>query len=100
MNNSGQALKQSSKVALAAMAVLLIGAFVLYRERALFADGAFLTFNIINYKTLAIQWNRYGSIVSQIFPWVGAKVGFPLRTILLGYAVSFNVFYFLVAAIL
>jgi hypothetical protein len=100
MNFSQEALKSSARVALAALLLLLIGAIVYYKERALFADAAFLSFNIINYKSLAIQWNRYGSIVSQVFPWLGVKMHLPLKAILMSYSISFNVFSLLVGYVL
>src|ERR1043165_6712544 len=94
-----QALRQPAKVALAALAVLFIGSIVFYRERALFGDGAFLVFNIINFKTLYIQWGRYGSVVSQFLPYLDAKMGLSVKAALMAYGFSFHLFYLLSALI-
>lgn len=94
MAEPSQPLKQSAQVALIALAVLLIGAFVFYRERVFFGDASFLAFNIINYQRHYIQWNRYGSIVTQAIPYIAQLLHLPIKVALIGYAVSFNLFYF------
>ncbi len=87
-------------MALIALGILLIGAFILFKQRILFADAAFIAFNIINYKNMAIQIDRYGSFISQLFPYVGMKLHLPVKSLLVLYSASFNIFYFAVAFIL
>lgn len=91
--------KTLSKIALAAMALLLVGAIVFYRER-MFADTSFIGFSIINNQDFAIQHGRNGSFISQVIPLLGAKLHLPLRALLVGYSVGFNLFFLAVVAIL
>ena len=93
-------LKRISKISIAAIAVLLIGAFIFYKEHVFFADAAYVIFNILNYDALAIQFNRYGSFITQIVPYLGQKMHLPLQTIFIGYAISFSVFYLTIASLL
>ncbi len=100
MDVSKQSLKGVAKVGLAAMAGLFITALLFYRERVLFADASYVLFHIINDKKLAIQESRYGSFVTQMVPYFGQKLHLSLKAILIGYGVSFNLFFFSVNAIL
>lgn len=93
-------IKKLSYISLAAMAVLAIGAAVFYKEKSFFADTAYVLFNVVNTGNLAIQYNRYGAIVGQCVPWLGVRMHWPLRTILLVYSVWPYVFYLLVGALL
>jgi hypothetical protein len=93
-------LKNPAKVALATMVVLLIGSIVYYRERMLFGDASFISFNIVNYRSLQIQEGRYGSFITQLWPYLGQKMGLSLNCILLGYSIAFNAFYLVVASVL
>ncbi|MDI9318893.1 MAG: hypothetical protein QM530_00325 [Phycisphaerales bacterium] len=93
-------IKNVSKLALAALFILLLGAAQYYLERILFVDPAHISFSIINTKTLAIQERRYGSFISQIFPLVGVWLHLPLKGILFLYSISFNLFYFSAAILL
>ncbi|MES2701882.1 MAG: hypothetical protein V4649_04540 [Bacteroidota bacterium] len=92
-------MKTLSKIALAAMAVLLVGSVVCYHER-MFADTAFIGFSIINNQEFAIQHGRNGAFISQLIPMLGAKLHLPLKALLIGYSVGFNLFFFAVAAVL
>ena len=71
MNGGGQPLRNVAKIALAALLVLLTGAFVFYKERVLFADTAYILFNILNYHSFSIQEHRYGSFITQLVPYLG-----------------------------
>jgi hypothetical protein len=95
-----QTLKRASYVAFAAMAVLLLLAVVYYKERALFIDSSYVLFNIVNKGELMIQENRFGSFITQIIPFMCAKLHLPMSVILISYTISFNVFYLLVISIL
>ena len=98
--NESQGLRQSSRVALAALAVLLLIALIWFKEKVFFADASYVLFDIANYKNFDIQFNRYGSFITQLVPWVGFKLHLPLSALIIGYAISFHVFYLTVAAIL
>ena len=100
MDINQSSLKTLAKIALAAMAALFVIAIVFYKERVLFADAAFVVFHIINEKIFAIQENRYGSFITQMFPYFGAKLHLPLKTIIVGYGISFNLFFLSVNAAL
>ena len=82
------------------MALLLAGAAWFYRERMLFADASFITFNILDLHRFYIQEHRFGSFITQLVPWLGQKFHLPLRAILVGYSMSFNLFYLLVGMLL
>lgn len=99
MDADQSTLKTASKLALAALIVLLAGALFFARER-LFADASYIVFNIINYKRAAIQEYRYGSFITQMVPLIGCKLHLPLKVILLGYAISFNLFYVAIVSLL
>ena len=81
------------------MAVLLLGAFVFYRER-MFSDAAYIAFNIINTHSLQIQEYRYGSFITQVFPLAAASLHLPVKVALIAYSASFNIFYLSVALVL
>lgn len=93
-------LKRPAAIAIGAMALLLVGAFVFYRERMLFADASFITFSILDLHRFYIQEHRFGSFITQLVPWLGQKYHWPIKTILIGYSASFNIFYLLVSLIL
>lgn len=93
-------IKNVSKIALATLFILLLGAGYYYLERILFIDAVHICFNIINTKALAIQEHRYGSFITQIFPLIGVWLHLPLKSILFLYSISFNLFYFLAAFLL
>jgi len=100
MDFSEITLKRTSKISFVALVVLLIGSIVFYKERVLFADIAFSAFAIINDGHFLIINNRYGEVIHQLFPYLGAKFHLPLKTILIGYSASFNLIYAIVSAIL
>lgn len=100
MHHNFQTLKKASYVSWVAMAVLLLLAFVFYKERALFLDSSYVLFRVVNDGRLAIQENRYGSFITQIVPLLGAKFHLPLKVIVIAYTVSFNVFYLAIISIL
>lgn len=92
-------LKEAARIALLLFALLLAGAFLFYRERMII-DAAYVSFHIIHKYSIQIQANRYGSFITQLFPWLAAKLQLPLKVILIGYSASFNIFYLLGAWIL
>lgn len=93
-------LRQASYVSVAAMALLLIGAFVYYKERVLFLDASYVMFRIITEGQLAIQENRFGSFITQIVPLIGRELHLPVKAIMIVYSASFNIFYLGVISLL
>jgi len=100
MDIGQQSLKRASQIGLAALGILLAGAIIFFKERLFFADPSYIVFHIINGNIIAVQNNRYGSFITQIVPYIGLKLHLPLRALLIGYALSFNVFFLLVALII
>ncbi len=88
-----QNLKMGSKMSIATLFCLLLGAILYYQERIIFSDAAWVLYNIINKKELFIIEHRYGAFISQIFPLIGTYLGLSLSTILLLYSISFSIFY-------
>ncbi len=93
MDVSQQSLKGAAKVGLGAMLALFVMSIIFYKERILFSDSAFYTFNMINGKAFSIEHNRYGSFITQVLPWIAVKANLSLRTILICYSVSFYLFF-------
>ncbi len=91
--------KKPYYISLIYLIVLFIGSFVFYKERMLFIDPAFITFEIINNKTFIIGQSRYGAFVTQMFPLLSVYFGAPLRVILILYSISFYLFFLIVAYI-
>ncbi len=100
MDESQQSLRKLANIAFIAMGALFVLAVLFYKERILFADAAFVAFHLINDKKLAIQENRYGSFITQVVPLLGQKLHLPLKAILIGYSISFNLFFCSVNALL
>jgi phosphate starvation-inducible membrane PsiE len=88
--HSSQGLIKCSKIALAALGILLILSVIFFKERVFFADASYVLFDILNYKKFAIQEHRYGSFITQIVPYLGAKLHLPIRALVFSYAVIFN----------
>lgn len=82
------------------LALLLAGSLYYFRQRMLFADGAFMTFNLLNEGRLLIQEHRYGAFVTQAIPLLGAWLHLPLSVLLLLYSASFQVLYLAVGLLL
>src|ERR1700733_8340722 len=100
METNNIVLRKTSNIAVIALGMLFIASLVYYRERIFFADASYVLFHIVNSDILAIQCKRYGSIISHIFPYLGQKLHLPLKPLIIGYAISFSIFYFTVAALL
>ncbi len=79
--------------------VLAVLALVFYLERTAFLDIAFHLFYIIKNGDFAIQNNRFGAGVTQIFPLLGSKIGMSLKSIMQLYSCSFVFYYYLVFAL-
>lgn len=100
MDEGRQPLKIYAKIALAALGLLVILSLLWYKEKVCFADASYVLFDVINYRMFDIQFNRYGSFITQLVPYLGFKLHAPIGAILIGYAVSFHLFYLAVASLL
>jgi len=93
-------LKQSSKISIYALVVLLAGAIAFYKVRVFYLDSSYICLNILRYQQLAIQEHRWGSFITQMVPFIASKLHLSVKVILIAYTVSFNVFYLLVILLL
>ncbi len=82
-----------ARMGLAALAILLAFAIFFWKERIFFGDASWIAFRVINFGTLQIQEHRYGSFITQLFPLLAVKAGWPLEAVLFLYSISFNLFY-------
>src|SRR5436305_13132006 len=96
--NSQAQLRIPALVSLAAMCLLWVGSIIYYKERMLFADDAYISFNIANYREIGIQEGRYGSFITQLGPYCAQALHLSLRSVLVVYSMTFNLFYLSVAA--
>ncbi len=99
MNTTNPSIKTASKVALAAIAALLVITIIFFKERALFADSAFAIFNIINDKSIYIINQRYGSLIARVLPYLQVELHSSIKAIVMGYAISSTLFLLIVAAL-
>ena len=95
----GEQLRLSALISIAYLLILFIGSILFYRQR-IFVDFPFISWLIINADSLQIQVERYGSFITQIFPWIAGHYHLPLKYVLLLYSMSFNLFYLGTAIIL
>ena len=72
-------------------AVLTLMAFVFFKERTLILDAALQSFIILRDNDFAIQVNRFGAAMTQIFPLIASRLGGSLQTILTAYSLGFVV---------
>jgi hypothetical protein len=87
-------------VALLVLGVLFLFACLFWKERALFGDASWISFRIVNFRTLQIQEHRYGSFITQLVPLIGVWLGLSLHSILVLYSLSFNGFFLLAGLLL
>lgn len=92
-------IRPAYRVSILTLLVLLAGSLVWYKQRMLFVDPCWLTYNNINKQTIHIAEYRYGAFITQMVPLIGSKLGLSLRAILMAYSVSFYIFYLAVALI-
>lgn len=87
------------KISFIFLVIMALGSLVFYKERMLFADPAFISFEIINSQFFVISEHRYGAFITQIFPLVASCLKAPLKIVLILYSVSFYLFFLAVACI-
>jgi len=69
---------------------------VFYKERVAFMDGAFQLVDLINTEDFSIHHYRLTNPLTQIFAYLGVKLGLPLKYIMIGYSVNFILFHFII----
>ena len=92
--------KNVAWVTLVVFGLLLIASCVYFKERILFIDAPHQLFRMINDGEWQILDSRYGSMISQAFPFYGAKMHLPLRWLMILYSSGFYIFYLFVALLL
>lgn len=97
INDKRNGSDRAYTVSLIVLFVLWIASFVLYKQRMLFVDPGWITFNIINTNNFVISEHRYGSFITQLFPLLASLAKLPLSTILFLYSGSFFAFFLTVA---
>ena len=80
--------------------LLLVGAFLFYKERMLYIDAPHVLFRIINDGHFWIEERRYGSFISQVLPLLGSKLHLPLQSLMMLYSAGFYLFYLVVSLLL
>lgn len=83
------------KTGFLAYAILIVMATLFYKERTIFMDAAYHLFSILLNNDFAIQHNRFGAVVTEVFPVMGSKLGLSLKTIVILYSTGTMFFYFL-----
>ncbi len=81
------------------MLVFLVFGFYFYQERLLIIDASYYTYNILHEETFFIAHNRYINYFNQWLPLLLMKMGVGLKGVLIGYSVSFILFYYAIFAI-
>jgi hypothetical protein len=91
MKNSASSFytRYSTWLGHATFAVLTLMAFAFFKERTLILDASLQSFHILKNNDFAIQVNRFGAAMTQIFPLMAARFGGSLRTILMAYSLGF-----------
>lgn len=65
-----------------------------FQERTIFLDPAFVLFSIASTGDFAIQANRFGSALTQFFPWLAVNLHLSIRWVMIFYSVGMVVYYF------
>lgn len=82
------------RIGMTTYVILAALALIFYIERTVFLDIAFHLFYILKDSDFAIQNNRFGAIMTQIFPLISSKLEWPLSMVMATYSVGFVVYYF------
>ncbi|MEO7174339.1 MAG: hypothetical protein ABIV51_00905 [Saprospiraceae bacterium] len=87
-------MKQSTTlgIGIATYSILLLLSVIYFKERTIILDTAFYLFHILQDNSFTIS-DRFGSVFTQIFPFMGAKLGASLTAITMVYSNSFIIFY-------
>ena len=75
--------------------VLFVFAAVFYRERLVFSDPAFFSFNVIWKESFDIALSRWGGGINQILPILAVVLKLPLKLVLQSYSINFVLSFYL-----
>lgn len=75
---------------------MLVFALIFYKERIAMCDASFQLYSILKEDGFAIQIDRFGAAITQIFPLLASKMNLSLQAIAISYSQSFIVYYFTV----
>lgn len=78
----------------AVYAVLALYSIIFFKERTIFLDVSFHLFYIIKDNDFAIQANRFGAALTQIFPLLSARLNLPLKWVMINYSLGVVLYYF------
>ena len=81
------------------MILFLIFGVYFYQERLLLIDASYYTYNILHEDTFFIAHHRYINYFNQWLPLLLMKMGVGLKGVLIGYSVSFIIFYYAIFSI-
>lgn len=73
--------------------IMFLFSIYYYKERTILCDTATQLFEILNNHWFAIQVERFGAAITQVFPLLVSELGMSLKGILIAYSMSFIVFY-------
>ncbi len=93
-------MKLAAHVTLPVMLALLVISILFFKERMLYIDAPHMLFRIINDGHMHIEEHRYGSFISQFFPWLGVRLHLPLKGLMIFYSTGFYLFYLAVGLLL
>lgn len=82
-----------------AMLVFIFFGVYFYQERLLIIDASYYTYNILHEESFFIAHYRYINYFNQWLPLLLMKMGVGLKGVLIGYSVSFILFYYAIFAI-
>jgi hypothetical protein len=71
--------------------LMLLG-ILYFKERTVILDSAYHLFSIIYHRSFAIQGNRFGAVLTQIYPLIATKMNLSLQAIAISYSLSFIIF--------
>jgi len=77
------------------MAFLFFLGAVFYQERALFCDGVYYLFTIVNDQKFAIMHERYGIVAVELWTYLAQKLHLPLKAVIFLFGMSFYFTYFI-----
>ncbi|RMF24578.1 MAG: hypothetical protein D6765_11575, partial [Bacteroidetes bacterium] len=73
--------------------VYLLFCVLFYQERALFLDGAFQLFHLVNEESIQIYHYRFVTALPQVLPFAAVVLHAPLKGVMLLYSLSYGLFF-------
>jgi hypothetical protein len=86
-------LRSTLIIGFIAHTALICLAALYYQERTIFSDIAFQTFLMINEGGLQTMVGRFISVATHWLPWTLINFGVPLKGVLIGFSLSFTLWY-------